>query len=69
MKALIWNTQRKKTLKCSNVSVKKYQKRPRFGVWSGTDRLQVKNTHNTFMHMCYTHTAHVQYTTCVMSGS
>ncbi len=39
MKAFIWNTQRKNILKCSNVSVKKYQNRPRLGVWSGTESL------------------------------
>jgi len=40
MKALIWNTHRKNTRKCSKVSRKKYQKRPRLGVLSGTDRLK-----------------------------
>ncbi len=40
MKALIWNTQMKKVRKCSNISVKKYQKTPMFGARSGTDKLK-----------------------------
>ncbi len=32
-----WNVHTKKTLKWSNISVKKYQKRPMLGVSSGTD--------------------------------
>lgn len=36
---LIWKTQMKKKRKCSNISAKKYQKRPIFGVRSGTERL------------------------------
>ena len=36
MKALIWNTHRKKTRKCSKASVKKYQNSPILGVRSGT---------------------------------
>ena len=40
MKALIWKMQRKNTRKCSKVSVKKYQKRPTLGAWSGTVRLE-----------------------------
>ena len=40
MNALIWNTQRKNTLKCSKASMKKYQKRPTLGVRSGTVRLE-----------------------------
>ena len=44
MNALIWKMQRKKTRKCSKVSVKKYQNRPRLGDWSGTERLQRRGT-------------------------
>jgi hypothetical protein len=41
--ALIWNTHIKKIRKCSNISVKKYQNTPMFGVRSGTVRLKIKN--------------------------
>ena len=44
MKALIWKIQRKNTRKCSKVSVKKYQNRPRLGAWSGTVRLEGKGS-------------------------
>ena len=40
--AFIWNTQMKNTRKCSNISVKKYQNTPKFGVRSGTLSLQIK---------------------------
>ena len=40
MNALIWKTQIKKVLKCSNISVKKYQNTPTLGVRSATDNLQ-----------------------------
>jgi hypothetical protein len=40
--ALIWNTHIKKIRKCSNISVKKYQNTPMFGVRSGTVRLKIK---------------------------
>lgn len=35
----------KNSRKCSNISAKKYQKRPMFGVRSGTDSLEKGNTH------------------------
>ncbi len=53
MKALIWNTQMKKVLKCSNISVKKYQNTPMFGVRSGTDRLQMENNIDRFVFLSY----------------
>lgn len=37
--AWIWNIHKKKILKCSNISVKKYQNSPMLGVWSGTHKL------------------------------
>ena len=36
MKQLIWNVDTKNARKCSNISVKKYQNNPIFGVSSGT---------------------------------
>ena len=39
IKALIWNTHRKNVLKCSNISMKKYQNRPTLGVKSVTIKL------------------------------
>ena len=35
-----WNVHTKNTLKCSNISVKKYQNNPMLGVSSGTERMK-----------------------------
>ena len=43
---LIWKTHTKNILKCSNISVKKYQKRPMLGWRLGTDTLQQINNSN-----------------------
>lgn len=53
--ALIWNTQMKNVLKCSNISVKKYQKRPRFGVKSGTPNLKPMLINFYFIYMQLQH--------------
>ena len=47
MKALICNTLRKRLLKWSNISVKKYQNSPKFGVKSEASKLEAKPKHDT----------------------
>ena len=47
IKALIWNTHRKNVLKCSNISMKKYQNKPTLGVKSVTIKLDTRERNIT----------------------
>ena len=68
MKALIWNTQTKKTLKCSNVSVPEET-----DIWSLVRYRQAagkEHTQHIHAHVLYTHcTCAIHYIVSIMSGN